>query len=89
MSSEKPRVTTVKLSDIAAHPTMRMDAEYWLDCSENEHPITEVDVLDDEIEQSYVFVRCEECDFGDSAERMTRDYTGAWLCWTCKKGLSE
>jgi hypothetical protein len=49
-------------------------------------PITEADVLDEEVEQMKVTVRCECCDYSDAAERMTRDESGAWLCWPCSKG---
>ena len=127
--SDTPRYGTVKMSDVVAHPTHRMDAEYWLDRAEGEHRctichepivkidgrwthrhgdqycgcgdgsvayppeelITETDVLDEEIEQLHAWVRCENCDYGDVAERMTRDYYGAWLCWPCARaeGIKE
>jgi hypothetical protein len=48
--------------------------------------ITEDDVRDDEVEEMQAFVRCEICDYGDAAERMTRDESGAWLCWPCSRG---
>ena len=50
---------------------------------------TELDILDEEIEQANTFVHCECCDYGDTAERMTRDELGAWLCWPCAKGQSR
>lgn len=51
--------------------------------------VTETDVLDEEVEQLQAWVRCENCDYGDVAERMTRDHNGAWLCWPCAKGEGE
>jgi hypothetical protein len=30
------RYTTIQASEIAAHPTLRMDAEYWIDRHEEE-----------------------------------------------------
>jgi hypothetical protein len=72
--SDGPRFGTVKASDIAAHPTMRMDAEYWLNRSEIERP---------------VIVRCEDCGFTDDAEKMIREEDGAWLCGPCRRGENE
>jgi hypothetical protein len=51
-----------------------------------EERITELDVLDPEVEEMRVWVRCEECDDGGEAVDMVRQHDGAWLCAGCDAG---
>lgn len=46
--------------------------------------ITDLDLIDPDINDLTIWVVCEDCGDSGPALDMHRDtYTGAWLCWSC------
>jgi hypothetical protein len=59
------KITTVNISEIAKHPTQRMDAEYWISKKENELQEETLKDFHNHLATTYIFyyLRLKQCDY--------------------------